>query len=34
MKKVYTNTLGSERTVELEYMYSSLKNTATHILKF
>ena len=25
MKKVYTNTLGSERTVELEYMYSSLE---------
>jgi len=25
MKKAYTNTLGSERTVELEYMYSSLE---------
>ena len=25
MKKVYPNILGSERTVELEYMYSSLE---------
>ena len=29
MKEVYPNTLGSERTVELEYMYSSLKKHCT-----